>query len=40
MRARRKGQAGLFLFRGRHHGEANLVERAFGMGPRALSVAL
>ena len=33
MRARRKGQAGLFSFEGGIIGEARLVECAFSMGP-------
>ena len=40
MRALRKGQAGRFSFEGGIVGEGRLVERAFGMGPCALSVAV
>ena len=37
MRALRKGQAGLFALHDGIIGEARLVERAFGLGPRALT---
>ena len=40
MRALRKGQAGAFALEGVIVGEARLVERAFGLGPCALSVAV
>ena len=40
MRALRKGQGGAFALEGGIVGEAKLVERAFGLGPRALSVAV
>ena len=40
MRALRKGQLGLFSFEGGIVGKATLIERAFGMGPCALSVAV
>ena len=40
MRTLHKGQAGLPSFEGGIVGEARLVERAFGMGPCALSVAV
>ena len=40
MRALRKGQAGAFALQGSIVGEARLVERAFGLGPCALSVAV
>ena len=40
MRALRKGQAGAFALEGGIVGEARLVERAFGLGPCALSVAV
>ena len=40
MRALRKGQAGPFALEGGIVGEAKLVERAFGLGPCALTVAL
>ena len=35
-----KGQAGLFALQDGIAGEARLVERAFGMGPCTLSVAV
>ena len=37
MRALRKGQAGAFNITGDIHGEARIVERAFGLGACALS---
>ena len=37
MRALRKGQAGLFALQDGIVGEARLVERAFGLGPCALT---
>ena len=37
MRALRKGQAGLFALQDGIVGEARLVERAFGLGPSALT---
>ena len=37
MRALRKGQAGLFALQDGIIGEARLVERAFGLGPCALT---
>ena len=37
MRALRKGQADLFTIEGGIVGEAKLVERAFGLGPCALT---
>ena len=40
MRASRKGQADLFAIEGGIVGEAKLVERAFGLGPCALTVAV
>ena len=40
MRALRKGQAGLFVIEGGIVGEARLVERAFGLGPCAPTVAV
>ena len=40
MRASRKGQADLFTIEGGIVGEAKLVERAFGLGPCALTVAV
>ena len=40
MRALRKGQAGAFALEGGIVGEAKLVERAFGLGPCALTVAV
>ncbi|KZK84032.1 hypothetical protein PsW64_01578 [Pseudovibrio sp. W64] len=40
MRALRKGQAGAFNFSKDVLGEARLVERAFGIGPSALSEAM
>ena len=40
MRALRKGQAGAFALEGGIVGEAKLVERAFGVGPCALTVAV
>ena len=40
MRALRKGQAGAFVLEGGIVGEAKLVERAFGVGPCALTVAV
>ena len=40
MRALRKGQAGIFNFQGGIVGEARIVERAFGVGPCALTEAM
>ena len=40
MRALRKGQAGLFAIQGSIVGEARLVERAFDLGPCALTEAV
>ena len=40
MRALRKGQARHFALEGGIVGEARLVERAFGLGPCALTVAV
>jgi len=40
MRALRKSQAGAFAVEGGIVGEAKLVERAFGVGPCALTVAV
>ena len=40
MRALRKGQAGMFSIGGGIRGELRLVERAFGLGPCALSEAV
>ena len=40
MRALRKGQAGPFALEGGIVGEAKLVERGFGLGPCALTVAV
>ena len=40
MRALRKGQAGIFNFQGGIVGEARIVERAFGLGPCALTEAM
>ena len=40
MRALRKGQAGMFALQGGIVGEARIVERAFGLGPCALSYGL
>lgn len=37
MRALRKGQAAIFSMTGDIRGEARIVERAFGMGPSALT---
>ncbi len=37
MRASRKGQAGIFNLTGDLRGEARIVERAFGIGPSALT---
>ena len=37
MRALRKGQAGMFALQGGSVGEARIVERAFGIGPCALT---
>ena len=37
MRARRKGQAAMFAIQGGIVGEARIVERAFGIGPCALT---
>ena len=37
MRALRKGQAGIFALQGGIVGEARIVERAFGLGPCALT---
>ena len=37
MRALRKGQAGIFALRDGIVGEARIVERAFGLGPCALT---
>ena len=40
MRRLRKGQAGAFALEGGIVGEAKLVERAFGVGPCVLTVAM
>ena len=40
MRALRKGQAGMFVLQGGVVGEARIVERAFGLGPCALTEAM
>lgn len=40
MRALRKGQAAIFNLTGDVHGEARIVERAFGIGPSALTEAV
>ena len=40
MRALRKDQAGIFNFQGGIVGEARIVERAFGLGPCALTEAV
>ena len=40
MRALRKGQAGLFNLTQDMHGEARIVERAFGIGLSALAEAI
>ena len=40
MRALRKGQAGMFALQGGIVGEARIVERAFGLGPCALTEAM
>ena len=40
MRALRKGQARAFTLRGGIIGEARIVERAFGVGPCALTEAI
>ncbi len=40
MRALRKGQAAIFNITGDIHGEARIVERAFGIGPCALAEAM
>ena len=40
MRALRKGQAGMFALQGSVVGEARIVERAFGLGPCALTEAM
>ena len=40
LRARRKGQAGMFALQGGVVGEARIVERAFGLGPCALTEAM
>ena len=37
MRALRKGQAAIFNLTGDIRGEARIVERAFGVGPSALT---
>lgn len=37
MRAQRKGQAAIFNLTGDIRGEARIVERAFGIGPSALT---
>lgn len=37
MRALRKGQAAIFNLTGNIRGEARIVERAFGIGPSALT---
>ncbi|EUB99841.1 putative IS6 family transposase [Rhizobium sp. CF080] len=39
MRALRKGQAAIFNLTGDVRGEARIVERAFGIGPSALTEA-
>ena len=40
MRALRKGQAAIFNVTQDIHGEARIVERAFGIGPSALADAV
>ncbi|MBB6487818.1 transposase-like protein [Rhizobium lusitanum] len=40
MRALRKGQAAIFNLTGDIRGEVRIVERAFGIGPRALTEAV
>ena len=40
MRALRKGQARVFALQGDIVGEARIVERAFGLGPCALTEAI
>ena len=40
MRALRKGQAGIFALQDGIVGEARFVERAFGLGPCALTEAM
>ncbi|MHC2295961.1 hypothetical protein ACVJBD_000167 [Rhizobium mongolense] len=40
MRALRKGQAAIFNLTGDVRGEARIVERAFGIGPSALTEAV
>ena len=40
MRALRKGQAGMFALQGGIVGEARIVERAFDLGPCALTEAV
>jgi len=40
MRALRKGQAAIFNLTGDIRGEARIVERAFGIGPSALTKAV
>ncbi len=40
MRALRKGQADVFALQGGIVGEARIVERAFGLGPWALTEAI
>ena len=40
MRALRKGQASIFAIQGGIVGEARIVERAFGVGPCALTEAM
>ena len=40
MRALRKGQAGMFALQGGIVGEARIVERAFALGPCALTEAM
>ena len=40
MRALRKGQAGMFALQGGIVGEARIVERAFDLGPCALTEAM
>ena len=40
MRALRKGQAEMFALQGGIVGEARIVERAFGVGPRVLTEAM
>ena len=40
MRALRKGQAAIFNLTGDVHGEARIIERAFGIGPSMLTEAV